>query len=59
MIYIQGVFFFIIPTYLGKKEFFKSVENFFYFNINTHIHTHIHSPTITNIVINFILTLDQ
>ena len=33
-----------VHTFLGKKEFFKSVENFFLFgytNIHTHIHTNI------------------
>ena len=43
-----------VYTFLGKKEFFKSVENFFLFgytNTHTYKHTNIQSPTNTNIVI--------
>ena len=45
-----------VHTFLGKKEFFKSVEKFFYLDtqytyIHTNIHTYIQSPTNTNIVI--------
>ena len=39
-----------VHTFLGKKEFFKSVENFFLFGY-TNTHTYIQSPTNTNIVI--------
>ena len=37
-----------VHTFLGKKEFFKSVENFFLFGYtykHTNIHTYIHSPS--------------
>ena len=41
-----------VHTFLGKKEFFKSVENFFLFgytNIHTYKHTNIHIFIVTNI----------
>ena len=46
-----------VHTFLGKKEFFKSVENLFLFGL-TYKHTNIQSPTNTNIVIDkHLLTL--
>ena len=51
-----------VHTFLGKKEFFKSVENFFLFGytyIHTYKHTYIQSPPITNIVIDCTIMILQ
>ena len=44
-----------VHTFLGKKEFFKSVENFFYLDTRTYTHTNIQSPTNTYIVIDYLI----